>query len=170
MIDASLRAWRSCRESSRAVFEIHHLALCAHLVTCLSFSAYASPVPEPTKGRSVRSGGNVLTTLSCSASGIFAICCDLTRSTITRVARTFRSTRTRRRREPYIPLVAFCQRHFLADFIICMCEFDVRRHTAHTCIKAVARPFCQAWKCVLDGLSEIVHPTLLIFCLPLVFA
>jgi hypothetical protein len=33
------------------------------------------------KGRSVRSGGNVLTTLSCSASGIFAICCDLMRPT-----------------------------------------------------------------------------------------
>src|SRR5260370_5437622 len=72
------------------------------------------------KGRSVRSGGNVLTTLSCSASGIFAICCDLT------LARTFQSTRTRRRREPYIPLVAFCLRHFLADFIICMCAFDFR--------------------------------------------
>src|SRR5258708_4954237 len=79
------------------------------------------------KGRSVRSDGNVLTTLSCSASGIFAICCDLTRPTITRLARTFHSTRTRRRREPYIPLVAFCLRHFLADFIICMCEFDFRQ-------------------------------------------
>src|ERR1700704_2603653 len=38
------------------------------------------------KGRSVRSGGNVLTTSSCSASGIFAICCDLTRPIITRLA------------------------------------------------------------------------------------
>src|ERR1700686_5817856 len=79
------------------------------------------------KGRSVRSGGNVLTTLSCSASGIFPICCNLTRPTITRLARPFHSTRTRRRREPYIPLVAFCLRHFLADFIICMCEFDFRQ-------------------------------------------
>src|SRR5216684_3496336 len=79
------------------------------------------------KGRSVRSAGNVLTTLSCSASGIFAICCDLTRPTITRLARTFQSTRTRRRREQYIPLVAFCLRHFSADFIICMCEFDFRQ-------------------------------------------
>src|SRR6202043_1131028 len=79
------------------------------------------------EGRSVRSGGNVLTTLSCSASGIFAICCNLTRPTITRLARTFHSTRTRRRREPYIPLVAFCLHHFLADFIICMCEFDFRQ-------------------------------------------
>ena len=34
---------------------------------------------------------------------------------------------TRRRREQYIPLVAFCLRHFLADFIICMCEFDFRQ-------------------------------------------
>jgi transposase InsO family protein len=42
-------------------------------------------------------------------------------------ARTFQSTRTRRRREQYMPLVAFCLRHFLADFIICMCEFDFRR-------------------------------------------
>src|ERR1700687_274032 len=79
------------------------------------------------KGRSVRSGGNVLTTLSCSASGIFAICCDLTRPTITRLARTFQSARTRRRREQSIPLVAFCLRHFLADFIICMCESDFRQ-------------------------------------------
>src|SRR5882757_1660445 len=86
------------------------------------------------KGRSVRSGGNVLTTLSCSASGIFAICCDLTRPTITRLARTFHSTRTRRRREPYIPLVAFCLRHFLADFIICMCEFDFRKAHAVTAV------------------------------------
>ena len=41
--------------------------------------------------------------------------------------RTFQSTRTRRRREQYIPLVAFCLLHFLADFIICMCEFDFRQ-------------------------------------------
>ena len=41
--------------------------------------------------------------------------------------RTFQSTRTRRRREQYIPLVSFCLRHFLADFIICMCEFDFRQ-------------------------------------------
>src|SRR3984885_1446487 len=79
------------------------------------------------KERSVRSGGNVLTTLSCWASGIFAICCDLTRLTITRLARTFQSTRTRRRREQYMPLVAFCLSHFSADFIICMCEFDFRQ-------------------------------------------
>src|ERR1700738_1006995 len=79
------------------------------------------------KWRSVRSGGNVLTMLSCSASGIFAICCDLTQPTITRLARTFQSTRTRRRREQYTPLVAFCLRHFLADFIICMCECDFRQ-------------------------------------------
>ena len=40
---------------------------------------------------------------------------------------TFRSTRTRRRREQYMPLVASCLRHFLADFIICMCECDFRQ-------------------------------------------
>src|SRR4030081_1532086 len=79
------------------------------------------------KGRSVRYGGNVLTTLSYSASGISAICCDLTRPTITRLARTFQSTRTRRCREQDMPLVALCLRHFLADFIICMCEFDFRQ-------------------------------------------
>src|SRR3982075_3024225 len=79
------------------------------------------------KGRSVRSGGNVLTTLSCSASGIFAICCDLTRATITRLGRTFQSTRTRRCREQYMPLVTFCLRHFLADSIICMYARNPRR-------------------------------------------
>jgi hypothetical protein len=26
-----------------------------------------------------------------------------------------------------MPVVAFCLRHFLADFIICMCEFDFRQ-------------------------------------------
>jgi hypothetical protein len=82
---------------------------------------------RPTAPRSPWQNGNVLTTLSCSASGIFAICCNLTRSTITRLARTFQSTRTRRRREQYMPLVTFCLRHFLADFIICMCEFDFRQ-------------------------------------------
>jgi hypothetical protein len=46
---------------------------------------------------------------------------------ITRLARTFRSTRTRRRREQYMPLVAFCLRHFSADFIICMYVFDFRQ-------------------------------------------
>jgi hypothetical protein len=45
---------------------------------------------------------------------------------ITRLARTFRSTRTRHRREQYMPLVAFCLRHFSADFIICTCEFKLR--------------------------------------------
>jgi hypothetical protein len=79
------------------------------------------------KGRSVRSAGNVLTTLSCSASGIFAICCDLTQRTITRLARTFQSIRTRRCREQYMPLVALCPRHFLADSIIGMCVFDFRQ-------------------------------------------
>src|SRR6202045_1329981 len=81
------------------------------------------------KGRSVRSGGSVLTTLSCSASGIFAICCDLTRPIITPLARTFQSTRTRRCREQHMPLVALCQRHFLADSIICMCGLISDRHT-----------------------------------------
>src|ERR1700730_17086503 len=45
--------------------------------------------------------------------GIFAICCDLTRATITRLARTFQSTRTRRCREQYMPLVVFCLSHHL---------------------------------------------------------
>jgi len=62
--------------------------------------------------RSVRSGENVLTTLSCSASSIR---CDLTLSIITRLARTFQSARTHRRRKQYMPLVAFCLRHFLAE-------------------------------------------------------
>jgi hypothetical protein len=52
---------------------------------------------------------------------------DLTRPTITRIARTFQSTTTRRRRERSMPLVAFCLRHFLADFIICMYEFDFQQ-------------------------------------------
>src|SRR5712664_2477347 len=51
----------------------------------------------------------------------------LTRPTITRLARTFQSTRTRRRREQYMPLVAFCLRHFLPGFTTCMCEFDFRQ-------------------------------------------
>ena len=79
------------------------------------------------KGRSAQSDAIAWTMLSCSASGIFAICCDLTLPTITRLARTFQSTRTRRCREQYMPLVALCQRHFLADSIIYMCVFDFRQ-------------------------------------------
>src|ERR1700681_3893862 len=82
------------------------------------------------KGRSVRSGGNVLTTLSCSASGIFAICCDLTRPTITRLARTFQSTRTRRCRALFMPLAALCRRHSSADFTTNMSEFDFQQAQA----------------------------------------
>src|SRR6266436_3004326 len=52
--------------------------------------------------------------------------------TITRLARTFQSTRTRRCREQYMPLVTFCLRHFLADSIICMYVFDFRQ--AHQAI------------------------------------
>src|SRR5258707_8098289 len=92
------------------------------------------------KGRSVRSGGNVLTTLSCSASGIFAICCDLTRATITRLARTSQSTRTRRSREQYMPLVALCLRHFLADSIICMCVFDFRQAQPASAARSLISP------------------------------
>jgi hypothetical protein len=112
------------------------------------------------KGRSVRSGGNVLTTLSCSASSIFAICCDLTRPTITRLARTFQSTRTRRRRERYMPLVASRLRHFLADSIICMHVFDFRQ--AHPCAvqriakRGAARPSWWAPRQVqVPGLVQI---------------
>src|ERR1700694_1830251 len=95
-------------------------------------SSEASSEAFIVKGRSVRSGGSVLTTLSCSASGIFAICCDPTRPIITRLARTFQSTKTRRCREQYKPLVALCQRHFLADSIIYMCVFDFRQaHLSH---------------------------------------
>jgi hypothetical protein len=100
------------------------------------------------KGRSVRSAGNVLTTLSYSASGIFAICCDLTRRTTTRLARTFQSTRTRRCREQYMPLVALCLRHFLADSIICMCVFDFRQaHVATaTAFRRQRRPQRMTWR------------------------
>ena len=45
----------------------------------------------------------------------------------TRLARTFQSTKTRRRREQYMLLAAFCLRHFSADFIICTCEFEFRQ-------------------------------------------
>jgi hypothetical protein len=94
------------------------------------------------KGRSVRSGGTVLTTLSCSASGIFAICCDLMRPTIARLARTFQSTRTRRCREQYMPLVALCPRHFLADSIICLCGFDFRQAQRIRPYRAIASAGC----------------------------
>src|ERR1700756_4086732 len=49
------------------------------------------------KGRSVRSAGNVLTTLSCSASGIFAICSDFTRPTTTAHQNTHLSMLLKRR-------------------------------------------------------------------------
>jgi transposase len=46
---------------------------------------------------------------------------------VTRLARTFQSTRTRLCREQYMPWVTFCLRHFLADSIICMYVFDFRQ-------------------------------------------
>jgi hypothetical protein len=49
------------------------------------------------------------------------------RNLVRELARTFQSTKIRRRREQYIPLVAFYLRHFSADFIICTCEFDFRQ-------------------------------------------
>jgi hypothetical protein len=79
------------------------------------------------KGRSAQSDASAWTMLSWSGSGISAICFALTRPTTIRLGRTCRSTRMRRRREQYIPLVAFCLRHFLAAFIICTCEFDFRQ-------------------------------------------
>src|SRR5258708_18791358 len=59
-----------------------------------------------------------------------AICCDLTRPTTTRLARIFRSTKTRRRREQYIPSVASCLRHFSADFIIVRAGLISDRHSS----------------------------------------
>ena len=108
------------------------------------------------KGRSVRSGGNVLTTLSCSASGIFAIFCDLTLPTITRLARTFQSTRTRRCREQYMPLVTFCPRHFLADSIICMYVFDFRQaHGTTTATVLAAAIVREGAKSVAAGMNPM---------------
>ncbi len=109
-------------------------------------------------GRSVRSGGNVSTTLSCSANGIFAICCDLTRPTITRLARTLQSTRTRRRREQYMPSVAFCLRHFSADFIICTCEFEFRQ--AHHPAPPPAKALHPASRTRFSGLGWADDPEL----------
>jgi hypothetical protein len=43
--------------------------------------------------------------------------------------RTFQSTRTRRRREQYIPLVAFCLLHFLADSSSVCASLISDRHT-----------------------------------------
>jgi hypothetical protein len=84
------------------------------------------------KGRSVRSAGNVLTTLSCSASGIFAICCDLTRPTITRRARTCHWIRMR----PYRVLLrgqgVFFAAQSSADCITSTAGFDLRQAQVHT--------------------------------------
>src|ERR1700704_1532235 len=79
------------------------------------------------KGRSVRSDAIAWTMLSCSGSGISAICFALTRPTAIRLGRICRSTRMRRHRALFIPLVALCRRHFSVDFITNMSEFDFRQ-------------------------------------------
>src|SRR5258708_4817135 len=79
------------------------------------------------KGRSVRSDAIAWTMLSCSGSGISAICFALTRPTTIRLGRICRSTRMRRHRALFIPLVALCRRHFSVDFITNMSEFDFRQ-------------------------------------------
>jgi hypothetical protein len=78
------------------------------------------------KGRSVRSAGNVLTTLSCSASGIFAIFCS-------QQGRADPANSTSR--------WSHCAYAILADFIICMCEFDFRQAHARQIVRVVDLPF-----------------------------
>jgi hypothetical protein len=47
-----------------------------------------------------------------------------------------------------MPLVAFCLRHFSADFIICMCELDFRQaHRLVRCTRPELAPLRHA-----DGL------------------
>src|SRR5882672_2801202 len=113
------------------------------------------------KGRSVRSGGSVLTTLSCSASGIFAICCDLTRPIITRLARTFQSTRTPRCREQYMPLVALCLRHFSVVVITIINKFDFRQAQGPSAAALPKNPFIIAYADRrLDAAAQIVIDTI----------
>ncbi len=42
-----------------------------------------------------------------------------------------------------MPLVAFCLRHFLADFIICMCEFDFRQAQEGRVNERLNDPICE---------------------------
>ena len=79
------------------------------------------------KGRSVRSDAIAWTMLSCSASGIFAICCDLTRPTIMGRARTCPWIRTRLYRVLLRGQGVSFAAQSSADCIICMCEFDFRQ-------------------------------------------
>ena len=101
------------------------------------------------KGRSAQSDGSALTMLSWSVSGISAICCDLTRPTTIRLGHICRSTRMRRHREQYMPLVALCRRHFSADFITNMSECDFRQ--AHR------RLYRSGTKASLGSLRRVTH-------------
>jgi hypothetical protein len=67
------------------------------------------------RGSSVRSDGDVLTMLLCSASSISAICSIPTKNITTRLVRTYRCTRTRRSRVPSRLSVARWRCQFWAD-------------------------------------------------------
>jgi hypothetical protein len=48
-----------------------------------------------------------------------------------------------------MPLVAFCLSHFLADFIICMCEFDFRQAQLWAAVVA----FCSTLMMIVLGIA-----------------
>jgi hypothetical protein len=80
-------------------------------------------------------------------------------STIKRFALTSPSTRTRRRRERYMPLVAFCLSHFLADFIICSACLISGRHNhshnfhSHNFDRQQQHWLVHAWHCRLSPIK-----------------
>ena len=85
--------WRFSHRECEAARAYKHDAAA---IDAFEIQLFRTASPNGIRKGSVRSGGNVWTTLSCSASGIFAICCDLTRPTITRLAPSTSVKKSRR--------------------------------------------------------------------------
>ena len=79
------------------------------------------------RGRSVRSDAIAWTMSSCSASGIFAICCDRMRPITTRPGRTYHSTRMLRFRVAFTSPAGSYLSHSSVDFTTSTSELDFRQ-------------------------------------------
>jgi hypothetical protein len=90
------------------------------------------------RGSSARSDGIVLTMLLCSANDISAICSIPTKNITTRLAHTYRCTRTRQSSVPFRPSVERWRCQFWADCTTNISEFKFRQGQAVSCGDTVA--------------------------------
>src|SRR5262249_48133898 len=106
------------------------------------------------RGSSARSDGIVLTMLFCSAKGICAICSIPTKNITTRLAHTYRCTRTRRSRVPSRPSVERWRCQFWAD---CTTNISERKFPTGTSHRPHAQSVVSFLHCMNDPQPEGSH-------------